>query len=94
MSIVPVTQRDRGLGRFGPKGDAITKGLRAVLEERGYESEIADGDIWVRLLHVEVISQANTQGCSLFAAPQQLRPHFQFGGEDRRVADDNGRRMP
>jgi len=48
MSIITVSQRDRGFGRLGPDADPIARGLRAALEKVGYESEIADDDIWVR----------------------------------------------
>ncbi len=46
--VVAVNNRGRGFARLGPETDPINRGIRTAMEQRGYESEIQDGDIWLR----------------------------------------------
>ena len=47
-TILTVSNRDRGFARLGPDNDPYLRGIRTVMEQRGYESESQGGDIWMR----------------------------------------------
>jgi hypothetical protein len=45
--VIAVTNRGRGFARLGPQADPYLRGIQGAMEQRGYESQIQGGDIWM-----------------------------------------------